>query len=326
MIYSYTSGVDILTLHRDKLLEGKFKVLLFFLATQFDEHFLQDVIKLGSDLDALTGKHALAIAFLPPPNSIPSGFGGIRAFGKSFNERELKDLADAMTRNSYEIARMFGVKFDNLPALLFVNPNNFSEIAIVSLRNLSIRDIYSDLREIFSQWYTEHDVIRQSEGLRLLSKNPFEVYKTHKDLRSDFDEIARKYVIPKVQAGVQELIDSGKANPQELLRKFHGLTKQPRNIEVISQYIKNNGLIILFDGSKVDGIGLAEKYESLIAASAMQESITSGKTIPEFPLELVKKMKRQVIFQNTNQELSKLIGAKALIEILLGIVKKTVGL
>ena len=50
MIYSYKSGAEILSQYRDELVNGQFKVLLFFLATQHDEAFLRDVVALASDL------------------------------------------------------------------------------------------------------------------------------------------------------------------------------------------------------------------------------------------------------------------------------------
>src|SRR5579871_1216010 len=311
MVWSFKTGTEILLEHQEELVNNQFKVLLFFLATQFDGDILNQLLRMSGDLDALTGRYALVVAFMPPPSEDYHGPWAVSISAQPVDEKRRCDFIQAMTENSYELARVFGLNYRELPVLLFINPKDFSKVAVVSLRNRAFTDIYSDMRSLFSDWYNSHKSILLRGGqLALLAKSPFAIYRLHKELRPDFERIARDYVLPIVRDSFISLGHEYDIHYQALLHRYNHLCKQPRNITSFQEYLTNNELTIRIDRRDISGHQFEAEYERLITKFANQESINAIKVIPEFSLETIKAIGGQDTIRETDDALASLMAPK----------------
>ncbi len=155
-----------------------------------------------------------------------------------------------------------------------------------------------------------------------LSKSPLAMYKSRKDLRDDFHEIASRFVIPKIKESVDTLAQYESVNKGKLYHSFKMLTRQPRNIGTLGQFLVVNHLSIQIDGMEISGDELETKFEALWKDGALHGRIELYNSIPEFPFDYVKKMNRRVTIRRTSGWLSKIIDPKELVDGLVGLAMK----
>lgn len=167
----YGNGFDLLLSGYNQLVTGQTKLLLFFLASQYDRSVLKDLSELSADIDSLTGPFCIAVAFMPPlekdMNYLKRRFDltsdklihSIRwrpGMLPINSDRTWEQYEISMTQGAYEVARFFNIQVDEMPCLLFLCPEEKQEFVLLSLKNKSLRDIYPSLRKIFANWYEKN--------------------------------------------------------------------------------------------------------------------------------------------------------------------------
>lgn len=158
MYISYTSGLELLKSISDDIWRGQYRLLLFFLASQYDGEALSSIVDLAEDIDKLTGPHCMAIAFMPPPKRRPVPI--VELFNEgllpSEEDKEWGNFIDRMTRNTYDLAMYFNIPYDTLPCLVFLAPGNENRFAVLHLDNTGLYTIFKHLRSLFFSWYSNN--------------------------------------------------------------------------------------------------------------------------------------------------------------------------
>lgn len=279
MIISYLPGIKFIERYQYELENGQFKVLIFFLGTKFEHQFLKSIDKFSADINYLTGPHALAVAFLPPPKtSIDSKVVRLEAFGETKIFENEEEFVKAMTQSTYELARYFGVK--DLPSIIFVNPQNISEVAILTIEN-NLDIIYRDLRKTFVNWYAKYKgEFNKVRIIKHLSKSNTG-YKNKEEIEI-FDNFIREYILPVIEKVFLKNVLLEKT-VKRLIKNLH---HQPRSTQAIQDFLNKHGIHLIIEDRKFTGDNFRHEYFRLISRS-------SNKLIPEFSFEEVKKFTRR---------------------------------
>ena len=279
MIISYLTGIEFIEQYRHELENGQFKVLLFFLGTEFDHEFLKSVAKFSTDINYLTGPYALAVAFLPPPATNTDRKAiKLEAFGETKIFENGEEFAKAMTQSTYDLARYFGVA--DLPSIIFVNPQDMSEVAILKIEN-TLDTIYRDLRKIFGNWYLNHKekfdkvrIIKQLSNSNIKHRN--------KEAVEILEDFVREYILPTIEKSLENEVQINTA--KRLLENLH---HQPRSTQGIQDFLTKHGIHLLVEDSRqFTGSNFRDEYFKLISRS-------SNKLIPTFSFEEVKQVARK---------------------------------
>jgi hypothetical protein len=331
MIFTYKSGIDVLHNHLQDIRDGKFRVLLFLLGSSFDGDFLKDIKNLTSDFDQLTGPHCLVVAFMPPPTSDPFAF-----WPEGNRAKEIEDwpaFVDAMTRNTYELARCLGVQQEELPSLVFIDAERPSEIAVLSLRRKGLQEVYPDLRKIFSNWYAKNKASLDQQALAAsIDESSLHVFLRFESPHVGrlIDDRLREIVVPAVERGFQQLIQSD-ATLKPTVGKVRNLTGtlrgQPRNYRGIAEYLARHNATIVLEGNSIDAKSFPSAYEALAIKAV--HGITASKPADEgsaklspFPLDEIRDLNRVMRLSSVAGRTAGWIKKqKSIVDVALGILK-----
>lgn len=295
MIFSYVSGAEILARYKELFAQEQCKIILFFLGTGYDKTFIEDVKRISNDLDALTGSHALAVAFNSPPAIPPEGARnplGFRASGEYHQWADWSNYASEMTEKIYKLAECFDVRPDHLPCLLFVVPHPPQDFAVVRLfKNRLYEDVYPKLREIFGDWFREQKGVHQ---LRLLANGRWRDgnrprVKFDNDMLRNF---LREEVCPIVQKECVEQIISLGVDAEETRRAFARLDKQPTSIRPVVDFLKKHDLSVSIRGEHINAETFSQAYRELVKHMANIALEKAVQVVPDFPLKKVEELNK----------------------------------
>ncbi|MBS3030747.1 MAG: hypothetical protein HCA25_00505 (plasmid) [Dolichospermum sp. DET50] len=334
MLYSFITGIDILNRYKAELARGQFKVVIFFLATVYDSQLLEDIKRLDRDIDRLTGPHALAIAFMPPSlndslprigNNFNKNTDSFEAAGRNWNPGEFDSFANAMTQNAYDLADLFYIPYNDLPSIVFVNPQDLSEVATLKLDDKGLSPVYGRIREVFGEWYKEHrKMLDKADQLLLFANNPLTIgfpgsssssslgehFKTSR-MRRLFDDFIRETVYLIVEKGMLELIsktsvDEGKVKQQLIMLYKHPLKLESRQSGILRKqrvvdFLKEENLSINLIGEQITWDRFQSRYFELISNAASQELQMRKVNPPPFPLRKLENIDKNVIFKKPSK-------------------------
>jgi len=336
MIISYVTGVEIIKEHAEQISNGQIKVLLFFLGSVHDERFLESVNKLAKDIDNITGPHCLAVAFMPPPEEIriPVGvlpFVSCGEFG-DIDIDKWPQFVEEMTNNTYELARFFEIPYDKLPCLVFCDPKEITEIAILRIRDRTLSDVYDTLRHIFSDWYSENKMILDEYDY-LLSVTEYSLFRrsTSPRVKLMVEEQLRKKVIPLIEGSFGFLLnEDADFDKQKLKQIIKRLYRQPKNIKPLQDFMRLNNLTINLNDQKLTWDSLPRMYGKLLENNSSVEEATKRlfdcvEKLPDFPLDRVKRINRAAEIKRIGSNAMKLVTVKTEISTI-SIVRKIFGL
>ncbi|MBN3945133.1 MAG: hypothetical protein HWQ38_01000 [Nostoc sp. NMS7] len=340
MHYSFITGIDILNRYKAELAKGQFKVLIFFLATVYDSQLLEDIKRLDRDIDRLTGPHALAIAFMPPsPNDSLPHLGNdfnkntdyFEAAGRDWNAGDFDSFANAMTQNTYDLADLFNIPYNDLPSIVFVNPQDILEIATLKLDNKGLSPVYERIRQVFWEWYNEHkEMLDKADQLLILANNTLTIdfsnsssssslrkhFQTSR-MRRLFDDFIREKVYPIVEKGMLELISKASVDEERIKQQLIMLYKSPLKLkrpqnrilqkQRLVDFLQEENLSINLIGEQVTGDRFQSRYFELISNAASQELQTRKVNPPAFPLHKLKNIDKSIMFKKPSK--SRLINA-----------------
>ena len=303
MIISYLTGIEFIESYRYELESGQYKVLLFFLGTEYDREFLESVAKFSTDINHLIGQHALAVAFLPPPKDIHTKKLEVLDKAKSFENEE--EFAKAMTQSTYEIARHFCIT--DLPSVVFINPKNMTEVATIKIEN-SLSDVYKDLRKIFGDWYVtykeEFDKVKRLKGLYI--KTRLGNQRKKKESIYELKSFIREQIIPVINKSLESASEKNQIHPSFVNKLIENLYHQPLSTQGIEHLLTKNKIVLLVEEREVIGSNFRDEYFKLIHRDL-------NKLLPEFSFERVKRISRKIQVKNLGS--SALKGAGKIAEI-----------
>jgi len=312
-IYSYQTGEDILYDHIEDIESGKYRVLLFFLGSKYDNSFLQEVVDLRKDLHKLTGEHCLAILFSPPPESSPWGEGRKIHLSEFYPMEDWPSFVEEMTQKTYELAAALSVSFQNLPCIAFVNPHVPERVAILRIQNASFSSHYMKLRGLFSDWYQEHKVIfDQFEYLSYIAKYGYGTNLGTQKPPSSLLSLIREKVAPTISSIIEEAFMVVATDSHLYMglvrRRLKTFRKQPRNLSVLIDLLTEYNLTITTDNKLIGPKQLAAFYENQCEellftrdeALTRLESIRTN--LPDFPLERVKEIDSLVQLEKIDED------------------------
>lgn len=334
MLYSFLTGIDILNRYKAELARGQFKVLIFFLATVYDSQLLEDIKRLDRDIDRLTGPHALALAFMPPSlndslprlgNDFNKNADSFEAAGRNWNPGEFDRFADAMTQNAYDLADLFDLPYNDLPSIVFVNPQDLSKVATLKLDKRGLAPVYGRIRQVFWEWYNEHrEMLDKADQLLILANNPLTLgfsycppssslgghLKTSR-MRRLFDDFIRERVYPIVEKSMLELIsktsvDEGKVKQQLIMLYKHPLKLERQQNSILRKqrlvdFLKEENLSINLIGEQVTWDMFQSRYFALISNTASQELQMRKVNPPPFPLHKLGNIDKEVMFKTPSK-------------------------
>jgi hypothetical protein len=245
LIYVFEDPVEFVRRRAKALNEGQYRVMLLFLGTQFDEEFLKDVDGLTRDLDRLTGPHAMAVLFTPPPElqHFQSGFGGFQALGRFWTDWDA--FVDTMTDGTYTVAQDLGIPYKDLPCIAFLNIyDDELKFGLWKLKGTPFREVYDDLRSVFDSWYRDNTrLIEKIAKLQILERHPWGKVPTNHPEMPLFQQFLRIVVLPKL---VNAADNSGVS--AQTRKRIEGLSSQPRNTEVVSLALKQSPTMLSVGG------------------------------------------------------------------------------
>jgi hypothetical protein len=329
MIYSYTTGIDILQNHIDQIKRGQFRVLLFFLGTAYDESFLDGVKSLAKDLDALTGPHCLAMAFMPPPRDNPfkqsDYVDAFKGGGKDRNIDEWDDFVSEMTKNTYELARYLDIPEHHLPCLVFIDTDN-TEFAILRLRDKTLREIYPKLREIFADWYSANKEVFDRYDSAAAARG-YIAESSH--VKRLMEEKLRQEVIPDLeQVFVEAIAGNTTLDLQKAKGYFRNLRQQPLNTQPLVDFLRSNNLTIEVGEDKIGWQDFNLHYRQLYRSKVQTEENWFSKPpelnspVTKFPMDKIEQLSNSVELRKAGGDISNWVaGKKPIFDTLISILK-----
>ena len=304
-------GVDVLKRHRRELLEHDYKLVVFLLASEYDKNFvadLRDALERLNELNYPTYFKEplfLGVAFQPPPSDLSE----IPSVGKSesswFNvvselsrravpadrgltleqlKQNWHSFAASMARATYFLAAHFRVPLDELPVLLLLDPDNVSEAVAISLRGRRLLEVYTDLRQIFSEWTRENaEAIAQHDAIKAL--------KTRNWRHPLMSGVERDGVVRTLSGAVMQAARDAGADTADVSRQFQNCLATPLNVPRLTRLLRNNSLVLSVDGKAVDSASLADFYEQELGRAVAGElsRFRADLSVPPFPLERLRR-------------------------------------
>jgi len=268
-----------------------------FLGTDYDGSFLEDVNHLARDIDSLTGRHAAAILFTPPPplhELEHRGYAGFTALGRPSQWADWDEFVTTMTEGSYRVSEALGIGARDLPAVVFLVPDaGKPEFAAWKLRDTPLREVYRDLRSILSEWYAENaELIERIEFLRMLAKTKWDGSSGSEKQLVMLQEFVSRNVLPLMLEAAED-----HAIPEEvkgkLIARLEKLRRQPRNLSAVSEFLKGHRIVLSLVTGTASAETFAEQYYHTIRFVA-QRSYDENLTRLGFPLERVSMPSRKL--------------------------------
>ena len=297
VIVTYVSGVRILKQHLGAIRRGDIRVLMFFLGSRYDYAFLKEVKEIDRDIDQLTGSHCLAVAFVPPPQV--SEMAGFQSIDDVWPRRKddpdgLADYVDAMTRNTYELARYLGVA-DELPAIAFVSTDSADEYALLHMSGRTLHEVYPSIRKVFAEWYQSNKTAIDADNLARLA--PRDHALPH-GVRTAIEDAIRERVVPVVAAAFDELLAQQPRLPAAKMRRMvHRLRKHPRDVKALADFMRHEKLSVPFDGQMLDATRFEREFARMCEACGVEviaSTADASRAAPltPFPLSSVRAIDR----------------------------------
>jgi hypothetical protein len=296
MIYVYEDPVEFVRRRAKQVNDGQYRLILLFLGTQFDEDFLKDIEALTPDLDALTGPHAMAVLFTPPPTSFAdegSGFGGFRALGRFYKWAEWDEFVGTMTDATYSVAASLGIPFEDLPAIVFLDPDEDEpEFAVWKLKETPFRKLYTDLRSALNRWYKDNaDLIERIKFLQTIRKFPWEKVPSKQPEMATFKQFVEASVVPK-------LLDAAEFSgvSDEVKERIQRLSEQPRNADFLRPALRRSPLPLCVEDRVWTADSFSKEFFAFVHADANRQRRALLKSM-KFPLQRVAGTTRKLAFQ-----------------------------
>jgi hypothetical protein len=294
LFYVYEDPVEFVRRRAKHVNDGQYRLILLFLGTQFNEEFVREVEGLTQDIDSLTGPHAMAILFTPPPSppaDFMSGFGSFRALGKDwiFWDEFLK----AMTDGAYSLAESLGIPYKDLPVVVFLDPDEDDpEFAVWKFKNVTFRELYDDLRSVLNHWYQDNsELIAKIALLEKIVKYQWNKVPSNQPEMPVFKAYVKDTVVPKLLEAAEIAGVSG-----EVKQRIEGLSSEPRNTAVMGPALAKslNPLVVGNEEWTADTFG--PKFFAFAHDEAdvkRRELLRSLK----FPLQSIDGTKRKLAFR-----------------------------
>lgn len=281
MIISYKSGLDILLENEQFITNGEIKLLMFFLGTKGDPDFLKSLIAYSTDIHYLTGKHCLALLFLPPSQRRSRDF----ETGPFLRFDESDDFIDAMTQNSYELANLFDIPYDELPAVVLVNPHNLKEFVVWRTLERNIDGIFRDLRQMFSKWYEANSFNLLLEKVAKLDPLT-ERFKNDAKITEKITSIVDEKVIPVIEQSMIEAAKEYKLSLPKIMNCISEMKKDCSRYSNLSAFLNARPFVTLKLNTKdVTFSNFIEEYRNM-ARTAVLAAVPS----PQFNFKKIERM------------------------------------
>jgi len=300
MYQAYRDPEDVIRALTPAINRGRFKLLIFILAGEYNSQILHEVSMLQTDIDALTGHFAAVVAFMPPPDARPQPMflWSIRNSPiPSEGDPDWQEYVSQMTRATYDLALHFGIDSTSLPCLLFLVPGNTDEFAVLSLRGETLHDVYRQLMTVFLTWRSEEKktVIGYSELCALADESDHSLpWEQSNEAKRFVEQAYRHHIVPLVLDALRQAVVEAGIGKNRLNRLSSDLKSQPKNLKPITDFLQANRLSLRV-GNKVIGPEFFKHhyqmlYDDLVGASAREVLRTSSAA---FPLDLERKISRK---------------------------------
>nr|WP_281721346.1 hypothetical protein [Nitrosomonas nitrosa] len=243
-------GSVILREKMHEIQENRYTLIIFALATQADQNIVGAIQRQWRDIDKLTGRRILFIAFY---NARPMDY---EVYSRSYYSSgyiapSLKHLLgmqpdtidterfmSSMTEESYELARSLGIPLTNLPCFAFFETHNAEAFQVLNLKDLGESELLQTLRRFASEYYNSsrnRDYFQSVERLEELEQKRTNLIRRLRQIPEDLTRTNLRIEQLQTQLPLEEkrttdsirksLLKDIRLSERDRLAKEVGLTK-----------------------------------------------------------------------------------------------------
>jgi hypothetical protein len=305
-LHRWESGFAKLETQASAMAEGQYKLLILLLGVDYDASIVEYLLVAERDLQDGAGAFVLAAIFVPPSNTPRSPARNPHDATFEYEPvhqplvqfSELDEFTDTMRRGTYELATRFGIRFDELPGLLLLRPEDTTDYVFVTLKERNLGQVYADLTRILYQWRSENleSIERAAElrALRAISRGWPERYFRQQAggevalfAHPVTDALLRKDIYPQIEAALVEAAAAAKVDLPYVLDVFRRFRKNPATSSRISGLLEVRNLELKIAGRLIDHKSFHSFLNEWVKRAAADELRLRPAEIvvPSFPMQ-----------------------------------------
>lgn len=157
---TYKPGLVILREKAREILQNRYTLLIFALATQSDGRMIRALQEQWREIHSLTGRHILFIAFYNAHLHEHEIYRYSQQFdpelrqllGMQPNLVDTDRFMQSMTKESYALAHSLGIPFTDLPCLVFIETHDVNNYGVLRLNSVGDDSLIYILREFITDY------------------------------------------------------------------------------------------------------------------------------------------------------------------------------